>query len=76
MTKKHFIALADIIRSTNSSFGEEERGAFGFSDGAINSLADFCQQRDPNFNRQRWLAYINGECGKNGDKVKRSTEEV
>jgi hypothetical protein len=34
------------------------------------ALADFCKAQNPNFNRDRWLDYIAGKCGKNGGKVK------
>lgn len=30
------------------------------------TLADFCVIQNPRFNRERWLAYIAGECGPNG----------
>ena len=72
MTKKHFIALADVISSltvyedsdgsSNTNIDREEM---------IQALARFCQSQNPNFNRERWLAYIAGECGPNGGKVDR-----
>ena len=34
------------------------------------ALADFCQAQNSNFKRDRWIDYINGECGPNGGKVK------
>lgn len=66
MTKKHFIALADrIIRSSPA-----DRSANGiYSDSVIKDLADFCQSQNANFNRERWINYIAGKCGKNGGKV-------
>jgi hypothetical protein len=64
MSKKHFIALAK-----QRAFGANA-GRMSFSTEEINALADFCQQQNSNFNRQRWIAYINGECGKNGGAVK------
>lgn len=67
MSKKDFIALADVIIRS----GPADRSASGaFSLSAIQLLADFCQQQNPNFKRDRWLSYIAGECGKNGGKVK------
>jgi hypothetical protein len=60
MTKKHFIALANLIRVRPHCF----------SGLAIESLADFCADQNPQFNRQRWLDYIHGKCGANGGKVK------
>ncbi len=69
MSKKHFIRLADaIIRSAPA-----DRSACGtFSRAAILALADFCQEQSPNFNRNRWLSYIAGECGPSGGKVTRT----
>lgn len=65
MTKKHFIALADWMKN---HAGENYRG--GFTSAHIESLANFCASQNPRFNRERWIGYINGECGKNGGKVK------
>ena len=78
MTKKHFITLADTLRNINDRM---ERGAPSFGDtsdymlGArehqsrvVSSLADFCQSQNSQFNRQRWLDYIAGECGPNGGR--------
>ena len=72
MTKKNFVALADVISSltvyedsgglSNTNIDREEM---------IQALARFCQSQNPNFNRERWLAYIAGECGPNGGKVVR-----
>lgn len=69
MTKKHFIELADRIKAAN----ERRESAFlppMFDIPAIESLADFCQRQNHNFKRDRWIAYINGECGKNGGSIK------
>ena len=73
MTKQHFIALADKIKRAN---GSGFPTAYKFSEEQINYLADFCQEQNPNFNRERWLSYIKGECGSNGGKVKRSAVTV
>lgn len=54
MTKKHFIELADIIR-----FNREE-----FSELAIEELADFCKRMNSNFDKERWLDYINKKTKK------------
>lgn len=68
MTKKQLIALADTI--INSA--PKDRTADGaFSRSAILELADFCEAQNPNFNRERWLDYIDGKCGQNGGKVKK-----
>jgi len=60
MTKKHFVALADDIRM------EHKHGNWKFTKYQLEFLANFCQAQNPSFNRERWLAYINGECGPNG----------
>lgn len=67
MSKKHFIALADAIREHNATFTDNP-----FDYGHINALADFCHAQNSQFNRERWLNYIAGNCGKNGGKVKRA----
>lgn len=69
MTKKHFIALADHIKNTR--FARTSNTGIFSHPGVIDSLADFCQSQNPRFNRDRWVMYINGECGKNGGKVKK-----
>ena len=63
MSKKDFIALADVIK-------EAEKIGYPFSQSNIGLLADFCQYQNNNFMRGRWLDYIAGKCGKNGGKVK------
>lgn len=65
MTKKDFIALADDIKYHNS-FEFNQR----FSLGQILMLAKFCERQNSAFNRERWLAYIAGEVGPNGGKIK------
>lgn len=69
MTKKHFIELADTIRQENS---RRETATLPpmFDDAAIRTLADFCRTQNYNFNRERWLDYIAGKCGKNGGAIK------
>ena len=59
MTKKNFIALADLIKSG-------KLGSLDFDQ--VNVLADFCAAQNPQFNRERWLGYIAGENGENGGK--------
>ena len=59
MTKQHFITLADSIRA-DGTFTPEQ----------IQTIADFCAAQNPAFNRERWLAYIAGDCGPKGGKRK------
>jgi hypothetical protein len=67
MNKRHFVALADVIRNYN--LRNRKTNIYPFDNQQINLLADFCQSQNENFNRERWLAYIAGECGPNGGKV-------
>ncbi|MCP4899768.1 MAG: hypothetical protein GY906_22610 [bacterium] len=83
MTKKHFIALADALKVVRPEMDEEKAIAEGstelfrpFREGrrdqwrlTLHELADFCASQNSRFDRERWLAYINGECGPNGGKV-------
>jgi hypothetical protein len=73
MSKKHFIALADHLRAIRpvSIPGERERfaGRLDMWKDTVQELADFCQSQNSEFKRDRWISYINGECGKNGGKV-------
>jgi len=68
MTKKHFIALADVLSEAKPSGPEHalaqwERDVLG--------VAQFCRSQNPNFNRERWLGYINGENGPSGGTIKK-----
>lgn len=67
MTKKHFVALADMIRQVNSHWPESNH----FNPGQISELADFCKSQNPRFNCERWISYINGECGPGGGEVRK-----
>ena len=73
MTKKHFIALADAIRRHNESASEHHQDEDRFEEAHLLTLTDFLAEQNPRFNRERWLDYINGKCGKNGGKVKAET---
>ncbi len=66
MSKKHFIELANLIKARPHCF----------TGLAVESLADFCQDQNPRFNRKRWLDYIRGECGSSGGKIKREKAEA
>lgn len=85
MTKKHFIELADCLKKPGMIPAAVERaiGQPDISDDTVEAikqrvlkaiadeLADFCNAQNPNFNRQRWLEYIAGECGPNGGNIKK-----
>lgn len=73
MSRKDFIALADVIRRYNAeSFpsGGNTVSPLQFTHTQLQSLADFCQQQNPMFKRGRWFAYINGECGPKRGAIK------
>ena len=67
MTKKHFIALADVLRRTEPPRNDS---SWFYWEQTRNLLADFCQSQNSQFNRERWLAYIAGTCGPNGGTVR------
>ena len=58
MTKQDFIALADWIKCD---------GQWSMND--VNSLVGFCRQQNYRFDQDRWLSYLQGECGPNGGKI-------
>lgn len=79
MTKKHFIALADVVRRLQPKDADVTvKGGISDSDLASHvgqtvqwrmtrdALADFCQAQNAQFNRERWLGYIDGTNGPNG----------
>ena len=74
MTKKTFIALANSIRAYNAqafSAGTIVASPLKFTHTQLHALADFCAAQNPAFDRDRWLAYVAGDCGPNGGTVKR-----
>jgi hypothetical protein len=71
MTKKHYIELADAIRFHNENAGGSLSETSEFDSLQIETLADFCADQNPSFNRKRWLDYIAGDCGPSGGKVKK-----
>jgi hypothetical protein len=64
MTKKHFIALADMLKDWEHAVGEHRMW-----EQLRDRLADFCASQNPRFDRALWLDYIAGKCGPNGGKV-------
>ena len=72
MSRKDFIALADVIRAHNKRaqaiFGANSQ-RMSFSLETLDTLADFCAKQNPRFDRALWLDYIAGKCGPRGGKV-------
>lgn len=63
MSKKHFIKLADYIRELNGTPDQ-------FTSQQLEQLAHWLASENSQFMKGRWLAYIRGECGKNGGQIK------
>lgn len=71
MTKKDFIALADVFRKTKWSASEPNAAMILQWVLDRDMVASVCAATNPRFNRERWIAYIDGECGPNGGEVKK-----
>ena len=72
MSKKDFIALADIIKQYNQcafDAGSNISSPLCFTHTQILALADFCKGQNYAFNRERWLDYIADKCGPNGGAI-------
>ncbi len=70
MSKKHFIELADCLRQQKpEAHWDANKMAQWQLD--VNAIAEFCRRQNPRFNRQRWMDYINGECGPSGGAIKK-----
>lgn len=78
MTRKEFVALADAIRKHNAVDTHIHGGhVCRFTDDELNTLADFCQSMNQNFDRKRWMDYIKAETKeklKEGKNDKRRVE--
>jgi hypothetical protein len=74
VSKKHFIALADVVRVITNRVRNADATSILANDSSYvvelftRELADFCASQNHNFNRSRWLDYIAGECGPNGGR--------
>lgn len=77
MTKKHFIALADYLRGTKpdqstwDGSGEMIAGRLDQWEADVQAIARFCKSQNGGFMYDRWMDYINSDCGPNGGAVKR-----
>ena len=73
MTKKHFIEVANLIAEHNrvaakhASLGIAD-SLVPFDAGQLETLCDAFKRCNGQFSRERWLAYVAGECGPNGGK--------
>ena len=64
MTKKHFIALADHLRGAE------------LSKDVLDRLCRFMRDQNPQFKEERWRAYLKGDCGPTGGKVRVQDDRV
>ena len=64
MTRKQSIELANDIMRHNRWQDDK------FTPNQLNTLAEFCQGENSNFNQQIWLDYIAGRCGPSGGKLR------
>ncbi len=70
MSKQDFIALADALKLSRPNPSAGLRNVLVEQWHAdVNAIASVCIASNPNFKRDRWFDYINGECGPNGGKV-------
>jgi hypothetical protein len=69
MTRKEIVRLAELIRYYNVQ--NTCMGGRAFDTLQINMLANFCRESNPQFDRNKWLSFIDGKCGPHGGKVKK-----
>ena len=65
MSKKHFIALADALREQKPAPHWDANKHVQWNQD-VKAIADVCAASNPQFNRARWMDYVNGLCGPNG----------
>ena len=70
MTKKHFIELAKLLKDQNFKMSVALDSPEGGYNAIVRELANFCAAQNKNFDRQRWLSYIAGDCGPNGGRIR------
>lgn len=58
MTRKHFIALAKALAF--SKIYSDQKDALTQWQTTIQKVADFCEDQNPAFNREKWIAYLHG----------------
>ncbi len=65
MSKRHFIALADALKTLLPALHDEREQQL-----VISTLAEFCARQNPRFDGYLWRNYIAGNCGPGGGRVK------
>lgn len=82
ITKKQIIEIADVIKKipvydmdgnevTDCVMDSPVEGIFLNMNphDVVRVFADFLAAQNPNFNRKRFIGYVNGTCGPNGGRV-------
>ena len=64
ITKNQIIEIADTIKD----IARDADGLIELSL-VVDKFADYLAAQNPNFKRERFIGYINGECGPNGGRV-------
>ena len=70
MSKKHFIALADALKSERPGDNWDPNKMVQW-ELDVKAIATVCAQSNSRFNRERWMDYIAGKCGPSGGAVKK-----
>jgi len=71
MSKRDFVKLADALRAERpgDNWNPNKRVQWELD---IKAIANVCAESNPRFKRERWMSYVNGECGPNGGELRRS----
>jgi hypothetical protein len=76
MSKKHFIALADqmrdVLTTRNGECSIRNGRVMVPADDVIGALCAFMRGQNGAFNESRWRAYLAGECGPSGGRIKKA----
>jgi len=68
MSKKHFIALADALRTSRPECHWDPNKILQWRLD-VHRIADFCQSQNPRFDRGLWFDYIDGTRGPSGGRI-------
>ena len=70
MSKKDFVDLADRLKRVKNG----NDGGLVSWEYILEEICQFCKSQNFNFNRERFLDYLAGECGPSGGKVKKQVK--
>jgi len=69
MTKRHFVALADTLK-TVPKHNVDRRTVVVKHEDMLDAVCAFCRQENPYFDETIFRGYIAGTCGPSGGKIK------